>query len=532
MIPRWQRTAYWEALPEWKRQILCDPELFILRYFGHKIDALQDFHRALVHASLTEPRSLILFPANHGKTTLISTVLPVLEMCRNPDIIMTGILKNEVDSNGIGQAILAELLSNTELIRDFGPFQPVDTDKPFALGRMSIDKRTIRRKEPTLALFGAGSRSALGHRSDWTFCDDIIHDRNSSTPEQRAKVKEWFMQGPATQGDGMDSRLTVVGTRFDPEDLYGDLLEMANPESGAPIYTSLEFDAIQNEETQETLWPERWPWLRLMILKAEMGTLDFNKRLRNIAVDKSRMVFREEYLKGGYMPGSKEPLPGCLDRSYKVGDFEPSWRRYGGFDPAVGLTRSAKFCVHVALGVGSCKDHERCFWVIDCARDQMTLPQQVNTVLESHERYSLELSKVEANSYQGGLFQAIEQKMKDRGVAYRVEPHYTTRTNKPDPEIGVAAMAPYFERGMVHIPWGDQYSQRRMRQLVDELIMFPGKYTDTVMALWFAWIAAQEEAPKFRSFNRLERKGSLYGRVGGRRKVLNPYYDRSEAVGG
>ena len=38
-----------------------------------------------------------------------------------------------------------------------------------------------------------------------------------------------------------------------------------------------------------------------MELKAEMGTLDFNKRLRNIAVDKSRMVFKEEYVKGGYL---------------------------------------------------------------------------------------------------------------------------------------------------------------------------------------------------------------------------------------
>lgn len=524
--PAWKRTLYWAALPDWKKRILEDEELFILRYFGHKIRGLEDFHRVLLKSALYKRRSLILFPAAHGKTTLVSTICPVLEMCRDPNIRMTGILKNDTDAEGIGQAIQAELVGNELLIRDFGPFQPPPgSEKPFAITKMSIAARTRRAKEPTLVLFGAGSRSALGHRSEWTFCDDIVHDLNSHTPERRAKLKEWFNQGPATQGDESDARLTVVGTRFDPEDLYGDLLEQTTPDTGARMYDAQEFDAITDEEKQTTLWVGKWPWFRLMERKAEMGTLDFNKRYRNIAVDKSRMVFREEYIKGQYIGAVK--YPGCLDRDYKVGDYDPGWRRYGGFDPAVGLTRSAKFCVHCTIGVGSCSEHERCFWIIDLIREQMTMPQQVQTILAQHSEYDLDGTRVEANSYQGGLFQSVQEKMMESGVAYRIDPHYTTRTNKPDPEIGVARMAPYFERGMVHIPWGDQHSQRKMRQLVDELVQYPGRYTDSVMALWFAWIAAQEGAPRFRSTNRLVQKGSMWGRPQGRKVIRNPYYDRS-----
>lgn len=534
-MPKWRRTRYYKSLPRWKQVLLENPELFLLRYFGPdseqpKLQEFKDFHRDLMDVALNDPRSLILFPANHGKTTVISTLLPILEMCRNPDIIMTGILKNDTDANNIGQAIQAELLGNEALIRDFGPFQPEgDASKPFAITRMSVAKRTIRRKEPTLALFGAGSRSALGHRSDWTFCDDIIHDRNSSTPEQRVKVKEWFMQGPATQGDGGDSRLTIIGTRFDPEDLYGDLLEMSNPDTGHPIYHVLDKwrDAIVDEETHETMWPERWPWLRLMILKAEMGTLDFNKRLRNIAVDKSRMVFKEEYVRGGYV--GKDFFPGCLDKHLKAGDTGMTQRRYAGFDPAIGKDRGAKFCAHITLGVGSCRDHDRCYWIIDVERDQMSLIQQVDLVIAKHSEYGLDRSIVETNSYQAVLFESIKQKMDEQGVSYRIDPFTTSRTNKPDPELGVQAMGRLFEQGRIHIPWQDAYSQRRMRQLVDELIQFPsGRTNDTVMALWFAWRHAQEDGPRFRSINRLVENKSMWGRPQRGKKIRNPYYERPE----
>jgi hypothetical protein len=522
-----ERTRYWENLPYWKRMLLLNEELFILRYFGHKIERLEPFHRALLNAALYSRRSLILFPAAHGKTTLVGTICPILEMCRNPDIRMTGILKNDEDAEGIGQAIQAELLDNTELIRDFGPFQPVmGSNKPFAITKMSIEARTSRAKEPTLSLFGSGSRSALGKRSDWTFCDDVIHDKNSATPEARHKIKEWFMQGPATQGEKHHARLTVVGTRFDPEDLYGDIREMFGPDGETHLYDIQEFDAIVDSETHETLWPAQHPWISLMERKIEMGTLDFNKRFRNIAVDASRMVFKAEYIEGGYI--NREKYPGCLDRDYKVGDFQPDWRLYAGFDPAVGKSRSAKFCAHAVIAIGSCLEHERCMWIVSLRRAQMTMPQQVDQIIQAHEDFPLEVSMVEANSYQAGLLESIQQKMGDQGLAYRILPHHTSKQNKPDPEMGVHAMAPWFENGWVHIPQANPESRNQMRILVDELVQYPGRTTDTVMALWFAWRAAQREAPRFRSYNRLTERKSIWRPRSGRKVIRNPAFATPE----
>lgn len=547
------------ALADSERQLLLDnPDLFLLHYFPHRLEKLEEFHLRLVSTATTEPRGLILYPAAHGKTTLVSTLLPIWALCKDPNIRIAIIAKNDIDAKAIMKSIHAELLGNFELIRDFGPFQ--DPEKPWAETFTSVAKRTRRGKESTLAAFGAGSRNALGYRCDWAICDDVVTDKNSATPEQRAKLKMWFMQGPRTMAEHSDDRLTVVGTLFDPEDLYADLIDLVNPETGEPIWHVQREDAIveicfcgrpladhdliregdivkhgpcpdsgcemfaQDDHQQVTLWTARWPWLRLMELKAEMGTLDFNKRLRNIAVDKSRMVFREEYIKGGYI--GKDRYPGCLDKSYIIGEHDPSWRLHAGFDPAIGLTRSRKFCVHITLAVGSCREHEKCFWVVDIVRDQLTLPQQVELILQKHEQYGCMSSWIEANSYQLGLYQAIKDKMDERDVAYRIDPHYTTRTNKPDPEIGVHRMAPWFENGKVHIPWGNQESQRKMRQLVDELVQYPsGRFSDSVMATWIAWLAADVAAPRFQSYNRL-RKKPFWAKTTSRRTVRNPYYDQ------
>jgi hypothetical protein len=335
---------------------------------------------------------------------------------------------------------------------------------------------------------------------------------------------EWFNLGVETMPEHPWSRLTVVGTLFDPEDLYHTIRELKMPETQEPIYITQYEDAIVDEEERTTLWPERWTWDRLMAQKVKMGTLDFNKRYRNIAVDKSRIVFLREYLYGGYI--GKERYPGCLDETFCIGEYQDDWRRFAGFDPAIGTSKIAKFCAHITFGVGSCREHERCFWVIDLVRDQFTMPQQMDLIIQQHEKYELFASVIEVNGYQKGLKEGVEMKLAEGDMNYMILPHHTTRNTKPDPHVGIPGMQTMIENGFLHIPWGDQHSRRVMQQLMDELEMYPGgKTTDTVMALWFAWKAAQETAPKYASFNRLEKsRDNMFARKGGRRSVQNPAY--------
>ena len=507
--------------------LLENPDAFILYYFSHRISALKDFHLRLIHNATQRQRGLILYPAAHGKTTLVSEILPIWAICKDPNIRIMDIAKNDADAKAITRSIQSELVTNDRLIADFGPFQPEGDDtKAWALERFDVVGRTRKGKSSTWAAIGSGGRLALGYRTDWTICDDVVTDVNSATPEQRDKIRMWFNQGPMTQGDSADARITVVGTVFHPEDLYHDLRDMVLPDTGEGMWHVQTEYAILNPDQKKVLWEEERPWIWLMQRKAAMGTLDFNKRYNNIAVDPSRMVFKEEYVRGGWV--GKTKYPGCLDKNYTIGDYHDSWRRYSGFDPAMGkLSRSAKFCAHVEIAVGSCAEHERCLWVVDIHRDQMTLPQQVELLIGQHEKYGNHVSVVEANAYQAGLLEEIKRRLDEQGKALNFQPHYTSRMNKPDPELGVQAMAPWFEDGKVHIPWGNPSSQRKMQILVDELVQYPGRTTDTVMALWFAWRTAQESAPRFQSHHYI--KKPLWNRANRGRFVRNPHYERTEA---
>src|SRR5438270_3135547 len=199
---------------EAKGVLLQNPDLFISHYFQHRIDQLQSFHLRLIYSATQQRRALILYPAAHGKTTLVSTLLPIWAICENPEVRVGIIGKNDAEANNISLSIQAELASNQELIRDFGPFKPEKEDKPWAAGKMTVAKRRGIYKEPSLAFFGASSKHTLGHRTNWTICDDVITEKNSNTPEQRQKVREWFNQSVRTMGLP-GARLTVVGTLFD-----------------------------------------------------------------------------------------------------------------------------------------------------------------------------------------------------------------------------------------------------------------------------------------------------------------------------
>jgi hypothetical protein len=513
-----------------RNQLIRYPAAFLLYYFqtalqpepGHE-GVLEDFHLRLIDTASKEARGLILYPAGHGKTTITSTLLPIWAICKDPDYRVAIVAKNEVDAKGIMRAIHAELLGNPRLIRDFGPFlDSEDKAKAWAIERIDVFKKQVNRKEGSIQIYGSKG-NVLGKRFDWVICDDVVTEKNSATPEQRQSMREWFNLGVETMPEFLDSRLTVVGTLFHPEDLYHDIRDLVYPDTGEHIYTVQYEDAIVDEEAHTTLWPRRWTWDRLMAQKVKMGTLDFNKRYRNIAVDESRLVFRAEYVEGGYV--GKEKFPGCLDRSYSVGDYSDNWKRVAGFDPALGVSKIAKFCAHLVLGEGTCEKHERCYWVIDLLRDQLTMPQQIDHIMEWHQLYDLFSTVIEVNAYQVGLEQGVKQRCEEQGLMFRIEPHHTTRNNKPDPEIGIGGMKPMVERGMLHIPWADPTSRVRMQWLVDELIQYPGRTTDTVMALWFAWKRMQEQAPRFQSYNRLVTpEKRMYAGRSWRTTVRNPAY--------
>lgn len=510
--------------------VLIEPgmeEAFLMRYFGESFSAkLEDFHMRLIHSAMYEPRDLVLFPAGHGKTTLISGKIPILEVIRNPNIRISIIAKNDNEAEAIMSSIKAELEQNELLIADYGPFRPADGDpmRSWKTASMSVAARTRMGKEHTIAVFGAGSRQILGWRSDLVICDDVVTEKNSATPDQRQKHLDWFTTCVATspqkrKAGEIAGRIVVVGTMFHPHDLYASITAMRKTD-GEAMYRTHREDAIRDEAAKEPLWPEVWSWADLMNEKEAIGTLSFNKRYRNKPVDESMQPFREEYFTGA---GGK--YPGCYHPEMTLGDFEQDWRVYQMLDPAVGKTNTAKFCGHIVFAIDPHFPKRR--YVLEINRAQLTVPQQADLILDTHLKWGalaqMVMSITEENAYQAGLNQVIREKCDQQGISIRLEGH-TTGRNKQDPSIGIPSLAPLVENGDLWLPTGNPESYRKSRMLAEEMIEYPFfRYSDLLMALWFGHLKVNTSFVNFKSTNRLKDE-SRYKPRGNKHIIKNPLY--------
>lgn len=504
-------------------------EAFLRYYFPHRLDAaLEPFHLRLINTALYEPRALVLFPAGHGKTTLISELLPILRLIRDPNCRGVIIQKNDDDAASVMSSIKAELEQNEKLIRDWGPFKPdpqlypQDEGKRWQSTWIDVHHRTRIHRSPTIAAFGAGARNVLGHRSDWLVCDDVVTEKNSATEEQRYKHLQWFTLAVETSGEKMETgkaagQITVVGTMFHPHDLYASIMAKRKA-NGDPVYKHHREDAIADEAKQTTLWPKRWSWQELMDLRSDIGALSFNKRYRNKPVDESEQNFKEEAIRG--LP----PHKGCLDEDRDYGDYDIDWRIIQSFDPAIGSSRGHKFCGHIVIGIPpEAKDHRM---LIEIDRAQLTMPQQVDRIIATSLKYpNIQTSVIEVNAYQKGLQQAIEERCEQMGLPpIHMTPHVTGR-NKQDPDIGLPSLQPLVEKYLLRFPYGNEEGRQRSEMLIQEMVEYPFfAYSDLLMALWFACKQARETLPIYKSFNRMTDKARRHIGIKGR-TIRNPYYD-------
>lgn len=553
------------------------PEVFAALYFDYEI---KPYQAEMMHFARENLRSLIRVPAQHGKSTLMSKVFPVWEIVCNPNIRIILVMKTEKDSFDYSDQIRNKMTDpNERLVVDFGPF--FTGKETWTNAAFNVAQRQVKDTHQTMEFYGAGG-AVLGHRCDLTIMDDVVTDKTAGTINQRDNQRQWFRESvqtgprymwPAEAFDPQEirerviggdedmirwaqhrinvtregkvrllkvpagiywptdityQRIVVCGTTFHPKDLYFDLL---NDET----YASLYFDCyVRDPETGalEALWPEQMPLEALEAEKKSSGILSFNKRFRNIALDEGELVFKEPFVRGGEFDGVE--FDGVLDRDRSWGDFDESWFRTFGLDPASGSTsRFSTWPSAVTLGVDE-EDPQRKMYFIDIFRQQMGIEDIISLALNGrlgggipgfYKQYRYQRGFIEANACQKWLLQhhrvteAMEQgPLLEDGVtrlpAVNLEPHYTGN-NKWDEVMGMSSIVRYFQNSTYSIPYSTPADQIKTEELLEQFLQFPKGIFDWVMATWFATLAAESMVQQFESFY-------LPGHSG--RMITNPIY--------
>ena len=488
----------------------------------------------------TKPNVLILVPAGFGKTTLVTTrVLPVMEICDNPNARTQYIGKNETEAFSFSTSIRQEL-QNPKLIADFGRFQPVDRSIPWANQAFSVEQRQFRDVRENAEFYGTNSHAALGKRSDRVLIDDIETPDTANTADTRGKLLHWIRIGPLTsarpiwnknkQGQVMiPKRLKwsvsarywgtgVVGTIFHPEALYAMLMR-------DPTFTCVKFDCFRDKKQCVSLSDKMLTVKDLERERRSIGTLAFNKRYRNIAYNEEEMAFREAWIRGHdeEVNGLRIHHPGCLDREATFGVHHPEWDLYCGFDPASGSrSRWSAHSAYVILGIDP-RDEEKRIHLVDYRKLQDNFDRMLDHLLEGNPMYNIDglftlyrykQATIEKNAF--GLWLVENDRMKPYINSGLVKASYTGN-NKTDPVAGVFAMGEMMQNGRFLIPYKDASDQEKAEEFISELLVFPKSTGDVVMAMWLAQIPIRTAENNLRSWFTPGGRGQM---------VANPAWQR------
>lgn len=435
-----------------------------------------DFHNEISREIRGDNRRVLVnIPPYHSKSTVVTVWDTVMDVASDPNS-RTAIISKSTPFTRTFIRSISEILTNEELyttsnrnlIEDFGPFKP-EGNSTWSTEQLYVAGRTTAEKDPTVLGMGVGAQ-IYGRRFDKIKFDDIATLENQRNPERVVQMLEWIDK-EALSRIGKNSVAVFVGTRVHPGDIYSVLGQR-------PGYKVIKYPALHDDEREEVLWPEHFPYSQVLIHRSEMKPADFQLVYQNVDIPGLGASFTPEMLEA------------CKDTSRVVGQYDPTWRLIGGLDPAGG-NKGSGYTAFTLIGIDL--ETGKRFLVDQYAEKSMKAPAMKDKIMEWSHNYPMFEWRVESNGLQSQLVQynlEVVQALAKLGI--RVTPHQT-HNNKWDPQFGVESMAPAMSAGMFSIPWGNAPSARAFQPFIEEAIAFPmGLVSDRIMSTWFADLGARD----------------------------------------
>jgi hypothetical protein len=429
-------------------------------------------------------KCLILEPREHGKTTTIATFL-VHKICFNRQVRIKYYSKNEKKAGQFIRFIKKHLQRNRKIHRDFGQFHVRDLERKnewssfaFTVDRPRIDPN------PTVEALGQGS-SGTGGRADIIIFDDFFDADDCESQKKRGKISRRFW-GEIRQllDSDFEGQIIVLGTRKHYKDLYQEIMEnpawyvlkrpailndfteddfeiiydeykidprtkkriiKINPETGEPM--------IILKKPFQVLWPEKWPIRKLLALRAEIGSLLFEREKQNNPAPMKGLKFKYKWLK---FWRDKEDLKQLFDienlPKYLVVDLAASERQEADY------TGMAIICID---------PRTYAIIVLDISHKRERLEKTYKTALEMCKR-------IKAN-YKVGVVQWVVEAIGILGIDTEdwprrqetIDGRYSIKFVKTQnyPKTRIRSLGPRMENGQF-------YLHRSHAQLIREIIEF------------------------------------------------------------
>ena len=473
------------------------------------------------------PNNEIMLPGGMGKTTLVRLLLD-MEAHDNPNSRNQLVFKNLTEAHAMS-SMVREDLSSPRAIDMFG--EAVPKSGAWSNDRFSLAQRTWGDIRDNFEFYSV-TGDFVGKRCDKGVSDDCETDDTARTTDACAKLIEKFNNGPFTHPQPLWTRdkygrvnipkkldwpdrlywgWTNWGTIFHPRGLHARC-------ENDPTFNTVVFDCFRDKQQTQSLDDRLTTAEALHAKRRSLGVVAFGKRYRNRAIDPAEMSFQEHWIRGGDIiteSNQRVTYPGCLDKLYSYGMYQPDWKLYLGFDPATGsTTRFAAYSAYVLLGVPPHDPQEELeVYLVDYLKLQTDYSRQVDILLNGNPQLGIEgfigkydLTQVTLEKNDHGMYFTGEDRLRPympspKGCGL-IQPSYTG-LQKLDPLIGVPALAGMIESGRLHLPYQIAADEEKTETFITDMVEFHPlrDKRDLVMALWLATIPLREPKNKYRAWS-------------------------------
>lgn len=287
-----------------------------------------------------------------------------------------------------------------------------------------------------------------GFHANHVFLDDLVVPKNAYTGEGRETVRRLYSQLASIESTGATE--TVVGTRYHPNDLYNDLMEMKEmvlddnnePDGERPVYEI--FERVV-EVDGSFLWPK----------ESRADGKEFGFDMFELARKKAKYLDKTQFF-AQYYNDPNDPDQHRLDRSkfqYLNPEFLKSqkgvWkykdkrlRVFAAADLAFTIKKTSDYTAVVIIGV----DEDGYIYVLDCTRFKTDkYDQYYDKMITLHQKWRFTKLLIETNA--GGSLVAgyLKDEVRKNGDSLIIEQKASTRYQGSKEERIAAVLEPRYE---------------------------------------------------------------------------------------
>jgi len=436
---------------------------------------------------------LILMPRYSFKSCIATVGYSLWRLLRDPNLRILIYSDTNEKAEGFLSEIKHHLVGTKDRSRFrevFGAWETNPKEGVWNQSAIVVQARTNAAVEPSVDTAGLES-SKVGKHYDLIIFDDLVSEKNITTPDLLAKVKQVFANSLSLLRPG--GEVVIVGTRWHFGDLYGAMLADPAKYPALQTYVRRATEGTTHPFAPIGLTPEF-----LAQQKTIQGSYVYSALYQNEPVDDETATFKASDF-AFYQPQA---------RSAARDEWEAGLYRTAVIDPAISQASGADETAITVVGTDAQGD----LYLLDLVLGHYLPSEMLDHLFRLYQRWAFAVLGIETVAFQRMLVEPIEERMRQERSRNRhfrpfhIEP--LTGATQTSKEWRMRALQPYHERGAIKFP-GERLETlpAPWRTLAFQMVQFPHAAQDDALdSLAYHLTIAhrgtttrQTDAPKFSS---------------------------------